>query len=730
VDVEMTLAEPIRDMVDTEIRLGKLAYAWVYGRLLYDRFFDMFPHRLHELSHDETRRLLEGTPTGVFQVRDLVAGPLGLVRSSCQRLLPPMRRVYLWHCSDPSCPAFHPVLLASGESDVNSALEYLRRLTLTREETCSDWYGYFKRLDEPEGYYYDDTRTDCLPLLLGDALSLTDARSLVTQLLSDYPEGLRHRLQATEGSARRFGGSPESIAQQLDEAECLQVMLLMSDEAVIRTLEFLVDTRAIRLPPTEMRAPVLARSERGSWGELVCVLSRCGVRSAASEDVLNLARLKLLVNTLYPERPELEWKLRHVEGESVHERLDAYVRVENPRDVIRTLVLDSPKRLEHACQILRHGFFPSPRSPAAEESLIDRILWKLGFHVPMYPPHQAVFWERVNGLRHAAKEQALIAEREREIIRGAAVNLFVSLEEVLDHTLSFSAWALLSDHYGVTNFRYRLEDARRLLASRLSGRRTGPAAPLDFDPHGKNPLYHLVSGLAILADVCNEVIKDGGEMQRPENELPGYCGKTPLFDFPFLHKALVLDLRPTDREQIMQQLEQATTALERANVCSVRNRIEHRRQEFPTADEIATACGAVADIISSLERSGLCPLVYLYVGRKVDEYGRGIAQLRNYRGEEALIPLPVEHIGCGLPDLSGPQVVVPSMHVGDSLDIMRFRFEETSDYAERWRDYPRRRTRPSHLAQDQPATTEPILDMRDPLAPEHPLSSDTDVQKE
>lgn len=343
-----------------------------------------------------------------------------------------------------------------------------------------------------------------------------------------------------------------------------------------------------------------------------------------------------------------------------------------------------------------------PSSPEEEERLVERILWKLGFDIGLYPPHQRLLWDRLEKLLETARTYATYDEYDRESIRSAGVNFFVSLEEILDYSLSFATWALLSDHYGVTKFRCDFDEARRFMASRLNGLRLGSNDPLEFDAGGKNTLYALIQGFAVLAELCSGMI--GGRNRgliRPENELPGYYRKTEIELFPFLHKALILDLREGDRDRIIGLLREITATLETAQVCSIRNRLEHRRKDFPTQAEIERACSAVADTVSNMEAAGLCPLIYLYAGRTVDQYGRSVVMFKDYRGREIPVRRPSQYDLCGLPSLRRPQIIVACMHIGDSSELLRFKFEEISDYVEMWRGYPKRRPRVPFMELDE-----------------------------
>ena len=123
VDLNSTDVNIIWQTLSDEVVAGKMKYPWIYDRVLYDRFFDMFPAQTGRLSHCETLLLLQDTSQGVFQLKDVIAGPFGLLRSSHDRFLRPLLVVPLWHCSDPSCTSFHDVQLTPGDSHFSSISE-------------------------------------------------------------------------------------------------------------------------------------------------------------------------------------------------------------------------------------------------------------------------------------------------------------------------------------------------------------------------------------------------------------------------------------------------------------------------------------------------------------------------------------------------------------------------------------------------------------------------------
>jgi hypothetical protein len=694
IDVTATNPETIRKVLDGEIVGERVRYPWIYDRLLYDRFFDMFPSMTEELSYADTVKLLENTPQGVFQIRDIVVGPFGALNSSCHRFLPPARTVPLWHCSDPSCEALHRVLLSAGESKVVEAVAFISKESVKVDGSPSDWAGFFVGFaGTPE--YYDDMQLGQLPWLLVNAFSETELQNILIRLIDQHSKEIRQRFPNVKRFKNILSGSAEKISKGLTKAQCFQLILLMPDNDIASNVEYLIEKRVINIPPTETRTSGVTYRPRG-WLHISCECSRFGVRSVARARDIALARLKCLIKELYKEERELEqlqWELRHVDGESIYEKLDEYVHTEDPKCIASDLILASSDHLNQAFQFLRYGWFVSPSSPEEEERIVEKILWKLGFDIRLYPSHQRLFWDRMERLLEAAKTYTAYNEHDRELIRSAGVNFFVSLEEILDYSLSFTTWALLSDHYGDTKFKCNFHDARRFMALRLN-ERSYSNGRLEFDAGGKNTLYPLVHGFSALAELCSELIEGGnGELIRPENELPGYCHKTEIELFPFLHEVVILDIRKRDCDRITVLLQEITATFERAQVCNIRNLIDHRRSDFPNQEEIEKMCSEIADIVNKMEVAGVCPLIYLYAGETVDQYGRSVVMFKDYREREITVSQPSQYSMCKLPSINLPQIIVPWIHIGDSFELMRFQFEETSDYAEMWREYPKRRTR-------------------------------------
>jgi hypothetical protein len=383
-----------------------------------------------------------------------------------------------------------------------------------------------------------------------------------------------------------------------------------------------------------------------------------------------------------------------VHGESLFEKLDHYLHTTEPSKVLADLILANPEFLQKALRSYRCSVPDLPVDADKEAKLIDKLLWKFGFDIPLYPEYQDVFWRRLERLLNVARTSAGYTENEKEAIRSAAVNFFVSLEEILDYSLSFITWVLFSDHFGETKFKCNFDKARIKMVETLDGRQLGSNEPLKLDPKGKNTLYPLVLGFAVLSELCKEVVKGKqGDLRRSDSELPGFHGKTELQLFPFLHRVLLLDIRQSDQRRIVDFLSEITTIIEKAEICNIRNRLEHRRTDFPSQEEIEKAIRDVSNVVEKMEKSGICPLIYVPSKVVGDQFGRTITYYKDYKGREIELYSPSQHEVSIWRRKAAPTILVPWIHLGESIDILSFTYSETSEYEKMWENYPRRRTR-------------------------------------
>jgi len=381
-------------------------------------------------------------------------------------------------------------------------------------------------------------------------------------------------------------------------------------------------------------------------------------------------------------------------GADIFSKLDRLVHEAQPMEIVKNLVLPRPKLFQEAAGYLRFGNFPVPRTSADKDALVNKILWKLGFRVPLYPSLNELFWRRLEALKRVTNLD-LAAEADQEEARSVGVNLFVSLEEVLDQTLAFAVWSLLSDHYAggrYTGFQFNLQTARIVMVGKLNGVDLGRGEHLVLNSSGKNNLFGLIEGLRAMADMADRFLteEDPSLYQRPYSEFPGYAGESGVELFPFVHTVAILDLDREAALHITALLRDAARALVRGNVMSVRNRIQHGGRDFPSKDQLNTAISSIEQAVLALEAGGICPLASLYAGTAFDQYGRSCAELRDYRGRITMLCQPSELRSSGLPGSITPQAIFRTARLSASAEVLRFSFQEDSEFSRLWADYPRR----------------------------------------
>jgi hypothetical protein len=694
VNIDLTELETIESMLCSAIRGKQIRYPWVYGLTLYNRFFELFPIETDTLSPKDTDSLLDGTESGVYQIRKYLVGPLGLLKLGHTRYNPPILEPALWHCSDLVCNAFHTVNLEKHPSAIDRISELLAASLRKEHGRASEWNKFFAQEVSGRPFYYDHLNSGQLHWLIGNAFDESEKMAIVTMALTQHRSEIEQVLPKIKKCQSLFTGSAAEVARKLSSAERVQTILILPDNQLVRLVEELIDSGTICIPPTEIRSPVVATRPR-SWLRTRAECSQFGVRFVPTHPAAALLRLRMLIQSVYSEPADkrmLQFKLRNIEGSGVGEKLDKYLSAENPQTVVNEYLFQSEDHLARTIDFLKYGAFIPTQSASDEARLVTKILWKLGFDVRDYPGYQSIFWERHQKLLDAARTNAPFTEHTREAIRGMAANFYVSLEEVLDFSLSFISWALLSDHFGDTHFVCSFDSARTHMVSRLGNRPLPSGEPIVLQPT-RNSLFPLIEGFAILASLCRELRDNRDELRRPGDEVPEFANTVGLFDFPFEHTSLLLDLAESDQLRIIEQLDSVTRDLNAAAVGDIRNRITHKTMVFPDQNEIEEAFGAISRVVLSLEDSGVCPIIFRLTESTADFYARERTTLRDYRNRMMEVLEPSRYDPCQLPDPSRPLIFIPWARIGDSTEIARFRFKEDSQFSRMWDSFPKRRIR-------------------------------------
>jgi hypothetical protein len=695
VDVDKTDVAPLRELVHRNALSGALRYPWLFDHMLYDRAYDQFAEMPEHISRAETERLLHDTPPGVFQIGTLLVGPLGLVESEQTRLFRPRNDILLSHCSDATCNHAHVAMISVGGGLLSKITS---EVTKTLAGDPSDYQGFVAELQV--GYsWYDDYSLKNLPWLLGNAFSEREIRILLADVIARGQARIRSRFPVGGAATTKLKGSAADLAGRLSKPEALQLLMLANDETIVAALDALVSRGEIVIPPSETRI-AMASAEMYSWNQLHCECSQLGVRVVSREGHQPLARLRRLILQVYTsasDRKQLAWMLGRasavdgIQDDALGREVERFILEKSPSSVIRELIFPSHEKLTGALAHVRALHFALPKDRSEDRQLTSRILWKLGFPRTHFDSKLEVFYEKVNEFQDAASNTQTRVEQWKENVRAAGVNCFAATEEILDLSLAFSAWLLLSDHYAEQHV-FDLRRARGLVARELSGVISTEGGPLLLSAGGDNTLFPLVAGFLALAQKSSDLLQHATKYEKQEVLMAHYSHDSTLQIFPYRHDRFLFDACRAELDKVINLLQSSSSSLQRSSVIAVRNGVIHTKEKFPTKSEIDTCCDTLRETVQALEDTGLVPTVFTTVRVHDDAFRRQEVTSVNY-GDRHLkwSPSPALHVIKTLPSLRAPQVIVPSFHLPNTDEPLRFSAEEDSEYRDMWRNYPRRK---------------------------------------
>ncbi len=691
-DVENSNLEAMISSLSDGVVSGTLRYPWLFDHILYDKAFELFPNKPENLTSGDTGTLLTGTPQGVFQVGELVAGPLGVLKSRASRFFAPLLDLPLWHCDDRMCGAIHVGRLRQTDEHHLEIVSKTRKWLVEEEGPASEWYRFGRQL-LIKHHWYDDFSFANLPWILGNAFSHAELTQITSRVLRRLGSEVREELANVRGFQDLFRGSPEDIAAQCSKPHALQVMLLAEDAQIVASIEELIEQKAIKIPTSEKRHPQ-ASAPLPSWAGAYCECSDLGVRVIGNDRASNpLARLKRLILSLFPsdsDQEELNWVVRTADGKTLGQKLERFMEATSPAEIVDRIVLASPSRLRKALEHVKARYLSLPRNAGEEARLREVILWKLGFARQTFDSPLRLFYEGLKNFHDIAASNGASLEDWRAEVRSEGVNLFVYLEEILELALAFATWMLLSDH-SMEGHLYNPNAGRVLMARELSGVISTDRGDINYDSAKRNTLFPLVHGFKALHRRIQQVLSMPLDaVLKPPILLAHYAHESSLQIYPYKHRHFVLDMASGDRDQCLSLMLATTEQLERSNLLDVRNRVDHYAETFPRAEEVTRCCDLVSGAIRRLEEGGYIPSLFATVRIEVDGYGRELVTSRSYSGAHLRWwRSPSLKAVRSLPNPREPQVLVPSICVPESNEILRFRMQEDSAFTELWKDYPK-----------------------------------------
>lgn len=701
VDVESTDLDGMAKAISAQILTDKIRFPFPFGRDSYDAYARMFEEGQPVLTYEDTQRFLDATPIGVQQYGRYVTGPYGLLESQSTRQLASGRRVEAFHCSDVMCDVAHRVhLTTSSAATINSHRDKFEDAFPDGDSKEVDWFGAADDVRDVDAIMFSDTAVGVSATLLGDALSLRELRGLIAYLFNSTGGSLRDLVR----DFLDVGDATQTVAG-LDRAQLMQIALLVKEPVLQEALDSLVYDSEIVVPAGEVRRPVLNKERRSGAFGLSPELGNLGVRFVSDHPGFAALRLRDELTNIYDlnnpdDRDDLGWMLRGIVADSLEEQLDTFFRTAEPLDCVTRLGLVGRDALRRLAKNLRigHGL------EEADESIANRILWKLGFPLHSEQDPRAEFWrlhEKLLGLTRASSAPGM---RDTEEFLGVASKYFRELERFLQESLAFSAWALLHDHVAdphAFHYGFEADNARGFELVQESVAFGGDSYKSYDFLSDKLDIYTMARGFEFLSSRLAALHDEAEALTRSADDFPAYSRGSRLKKFPFVSTAPFLCLTEGSRMKLVSGLKSVAQALQRGKVNEVRNDHQHYRKTASGVGQIEQALREAENAMRTIESLGLALVESRVEDAVHDRWGRSEYYLAAPRGTRHVIARPSSFDWLGLPELDQAQYILRGAVFAEPNEVLRFQRRLDSEYSEMWQDVPaRRRPRGSALSQN------------------------------
>jgi hypothetical protein len=679
IDHEQTKYEELQAALTDDIRKTVIKYPWVYGDVLEATYIEIYGREARQyLNHEETISVLTRLPQGVFQVADVTVGPFGMLNVIQQRCVPPSLCGPEISCIDPGCTGIHHVLFSTGETDASKAF-----MSITSAPLSEAIQKLIDDLVRPQEQRYRPDNDWSFPWLVMSGITPAESRNLLAKLLETNIDGVREFANThLHGSPRKK--SAAEISLKVTDAEMCQMFMTVTNESLINAMEEMIETNEIEVGRTETRMPIRSRHAEGGYFRTKPQISRLGVRFLPKDGIAPL-RLRAFILQLYrgEAQKELAWLLRDQPGETVTAQLDNFLLNSDTEHIIIRLVMGTRERVLDAFRLLHYGRFSLPTNPASDAALTEKVLWKLGNDLTPPPSADRAVMDRIRVFRRVSSQEKDRNEDSIDSIRSAGIVMFVALESLIANLVDYVCWMLLSDHYSANRrmrFVYRAGVARSFTRPLLSSRNRQGA--FEFDVNGDNSLGTLITSLRLIVDICEETLAAGSEFVRDASYIPFVSVYSGIYNFPFRHTKLILDIEPNDAAAVLSALRSAASELERAAAVHVRNRLGHPKETFPSDDDVNRSCLGVEAALEILQLQGLLPIVYMRVSQHGDAFGRRSATMSDGNSRYVGLAVPSDIGHAGMPALNRPQFIVTGVHPIGSSQPLRLAYVEETKFTE------------------------------------------------
>jgi hypothetical protein len=567
------------------------------------------------------------------------------------------------------------------------------------EQAVSAWNEFFSEIAESKSRSYDPYDLAGLVLSIGDCLTLDEIRDIVKFLYESKGEsGFREALRKAG-----FGANVDSRVDEADEGTLLQICWLATDESLLAAVDTLIRRGQIKFEAGEIRRPPINYWTVGRF-DLRAEFGQFGFRTSTTSKNMPLLRLNRLIERLYDlsnptDQQEVDWQLRSVEGPTVQARLADFIRRRNPSDTIRSLVLARRKNVSQAFDELKIrpdnmlADLLAPQSDGADkdELIVQAILWKLGFELPIITKSSDQFWRHLRLMSQLVRDAANTSSVDLERIRQVGSSVFNSLEGLLEDCLEYAWWALATDHFSSEKpFVFVPAEAREAWVT-LDNYQKQESGSERLAILSKRTLYPLCQSFALFSRYLKNLQNVEASAIRATDAYPRFADRTDIQRFPFKHVFPFLDLLPDAQASIIKGAESVAKIFRGGDVHSIRNKLSHFQRTPVEISDLETALAAARSAVERLETLGFCRSTFEFKQELRDQWGRSALYLGGPDGEEVVFPMPSHYSWVGLPSFHRPQYLFKSAVFGPQGEMLRFTQGSESKYAQGWLNFPRRR---------------------------------------
>lgn len=685
IDFEKTDEQQLLKLMSKMDKTGQVYWPYIFGTGLYHKFNDTYGgNRTDSLEANAVQSLLANTQKGVFQVNNLLSGPLGFVKSEESRIIYPTLKVPLWHCSDPGCKAPHRVELDQYKSIITNSMLAIQRVIRDDLGPPSEWHRPILRISNNDSGQFYRSCTD-LPFIISDCIIGDDRNKLCLRALRSTHNKL---LNSAVFEAKHLKGRPEDIVAGLTQEGLHQLLLMLPDTVLIEFIDELVSSKEIKIPPSEVRTSKTPRLKLSN--EYDIELSSLGIRYKSHPPVITLA--SHIWNT-YEQLGKLEdisWRVRSHTGSTLRHSIIDFIRTEGPGSAIRELILPSKEVTTIIGERISFSLFP--KEP--EKQSTNRMLWKFGFNIARYEDDYIILRERIAEFKNCILQLPCAPdEKERAKVRSIGVNLFVSVEQFIEDLICYNCWLLSSDHFSDTEFCYTKKDALLSVTKSLGSEIASGDIIVKWCNDGNNTLGGLSAYLQALRTwLKNRLSADKANISRNVNDYPFYAND-PIYIFPFNHKELWADIPSSVLVTYIEVFDNICTQLAHSELAKVRNGIDHKREDdaFPESDKMLACVTRIMEALDIADSMRLIPKLYWGKNTLMDAEGNLCTSFVDYRNvlislwEPSTLALQI-----GKP-LEAPHILAPFDLLNMPNSNLAFFVSPRTNYSEYWDDYPRGR---------------------------------------